>query len=104
MSLFNMPPKDIKEIYQHETALRLTKIKTRITALERKTDETTADIKVRHDQKLNQIRGQYAQSKEKLNTLMESSQEDWQEFRTKLDNAIDALEEAINIISRRISA
>jgi hypothetical protein len=98
-----MPSKDTKESYQHDTEIRLNKIKTQITKLERKADETTADIKVRHNQKLSQIRGQYAQSKEKLNNLIESSQEDWHMFRTNLDEAIDVLEETINVMFRRIS-
>lgn len=103
MSIFKTPPENTKDSYQRDTETRLKKIKTRITTLERKVDETKADIKVRHDQKLSQIRGQYAQSKEKLNELMQSSQEDWQEFKTKLDSAINALEEAIDIVSNQVT-
>jgi hypothetical protein len=102
MSLFTTPPKDTKESYQEDTKIRLKNIKTRITALERKADELKADIRVRYDQKLGQIRGQYAQSKEKLNDLMDSSREDWEASRTDLDKAIDVLEESIDIISRRL--
>jgi len=102
MSLFTTPPKDTKESYQQDTKLRLKKIKTQITALERKADELKADIKVRYDQKLSQIRGQYAQSKEKLDKLTESSQENWQAIKNDLEDAIDVLEEAINVISHRI--
>ena len=99
-----MPPKDTKETYQHKTELRLKKIRTGITSLEKKAQETEADIKVRHDQKLSQIRGQYAQAKETLNELGKSTQVAWRELRAMLDESIDVLEEAINIMSRRISA
>lgn len=102
MSLHPTSPKDTKESYQQDTKIRLKKIKSRITTLEKKADELKADIRVRYDQKLGQIRGQYAQSKKKLNDLMNSSQEDWQSIRTDLENAIDVLEEAINVISHRI--
>ena len=99
-----MPPKDTKETYHHKTELRLKKIRTHITVLEKKAQETEADIKVRHDQKLNQIRGQYAQIKETFNKLGKSTQEAWRELRAMLDDSIDGLEEAINVMSRRISA
>jgi len=102
MSLHPTSTKDTKESYQQDTKIRLKKIKSRITTLEKKADELKADIRVRYDQKLGQIRGQYAQSKKKLNDLMNSSQEDWQSIRTDLENAIDVLEEAINVISHRI--
>jgi chromosome segregation ATPase len=98
-----MPPIDTKETYQRKTELRLKKIRTRITTLEKKADETEADIKVRHDQKLSQIRGHYAQSKENLNKLRKSGQEAWFELRIALDDAIEVLEESINDLSRRMS-
>lgn len=99
-----MPPKDTKETYQHKTELRLKKIRTRITSLEKRAGETEADIKIRHDQKLSQIRGHYTQTKEKLDEMKASTQEAWLELKAMVDEAIDALEEATNVMSRRISA
>lgn len=98
-----MPSKDAKETYQHKMELHLEQIKTRIISLEKEADKTEADIKVRHDQKLSQIRGQYAQIKEKLSDLSKSRQLTWLELRVMLEDAINLLEEAINDISRRIS-
>ena len=98
-----MHPKETKETYQHKTELRLKKIRTRITSLEKKAEKTEADIKVRYDQKLSNVRGQYAQAKEKLDALSASTQETWFETKTVLDEAIGALEEAVDVMARRIS-
>jgi chromosome segregation ATPase len=95
-----MPPRNKKETHQHKKETQLKKIRTRITALEKKAEATEADIKVRHDQKLSQIRGQFAQIKEKLNELEKSTQEDQVELSAMLDD----LEEAIEVMSRQITA
>lgn len=99
-----MPPNK-KITYQKKAAERLKRLKTKITTLEKQSKKAEADIEVRHDQKLSQIRGQYAQTKEKLSDLRKSTQEQeaWLDARTKLDDAIDSLEEAIDVIAYRIS-
>jgi DNA repair exonuclease SbcCD ATPase subunit len=97
-----MPPNK-KITYQKKAAERLKRLKTKITTLEKQSKKAEADIEVRHDQKLSQIRGQYAQTKEKLSDLRKSTQEAWLDARAKLDDAIDSLEEAIDVIAYRIS-
>jgi ribosomal protein L18E len=98
-----MHPEETKETYQHKTTLRLKKIRTRISSLEKKAEKAEANIEVRHDQKLSHIRGQYAQVKEKLDVLNASTQEVWLEIKTVVDEALDALEEAVDVIAHRIS-
>lgn len=92
-----------KDAYHQQIEARLKKLKTRIVVLEKQIEKMEADIKVRHDQKMSQIRGQYAQTKEKLEVLKESTQEVWFELRTVLDEAIQVLEEAVDVISHNLS-
>lgn len=67
----------VKEAYQKKTELRLKKLRSRISTLEKRIGKAEADIEVRYDQKMDQNRGQYAQTKDKLEELEKASQEIW---------------------------
>jgi ParB-like chromosome segregation protein Spo0J len=92
-----------KENYQQKTATRLKTIRTRITSLEKQAGKAEADIKVRYDQKMDQIRGQYAQVKDKLEELGKARQAAWVEQKLELDRAIETLSEAIDSMTGQIS-
>ena len=92
-----------KEDYQKKTETRLKKIRTRISTLEKMAGKAEADIEVRYDQKLDQVRGQYAQVKGKLEELEKTRQDAWVDQKTELDRAIDALSEAVDSMARQIS-
>lgn len=96
-------PTNVKRDYQQDVELKLKKLRSRITALEIRVEKTGAGIRTRHDQKMSQIRGYYAQTKEKLEELQEASRENWLDLRPELDRAIGVLDEAVEIMSRRIS-
>lgn len=93
-----------KEDYQKKTETRLKKIRTRISTLEKRTESAEADIEVRYDQKMDQIRGQYAQVKSKLEEMAKASDDDWVDLKTELDRAINILSEAVDSMARQISA
>jgi len=99
----NSPSVNVKEAYQKTTELRLKKLRSKITAMEKRVGKAEADIEVRDDQKMDQIRGQYAQAKGKLEEVGQTSQDAWTDYKIELDRAIDALSEAIDDISRHIS-
>ena len=92
-----------QEDYHQKTEIRLKKIRTRISTLEKRAGKAEADIEVRYDQKMDQIRGQYAQVKSKLEELGKTSQAAWQDHKTELDRAIDTLSEAVDSMARQIS-
>lgn len=92
-----------KEDYQKKTETRLKKIRTRISTLEKRAGSAEADIEVRYDQKMDQIRGQYAQVKSKLEEMGKSADDDWGDLKTELDRAIDILSEAVDGMARQIS-
>lgn len=92
-----------KEHYQRQTETRLKKITAQISMLESRVGKAEADIKVRYNQKMNQIRGQYAQTKDKLGELGKTSDEDWLDVKTGVDKAINALSEAVDIMTHHIS-
>jgi len=94
---------DAKDDYQKKTENRLKKIRTHITNLEKQVDKAEADIEIRYDQKMDQIRGQYAQAKSKLEELRTSNQADWLELRKGVDRAVKTLSEAVEVVARQIS-
>lgn len=94
---------ETNEDYQKKTKARLRKIRTRITTLEKKVANAEADIEVRYDQKMDQIRGQYAQTKDKLEELGRAGQDGWLNKKEELDRSIDILSEAVDNIARQIS-
>jgi len=94
---------DAKDDYQKKTENRLKKIRTHITTLEKRVDKAEADIEIRYDQKMDQIRGQYAQAKSKLEELRTSNQADWLELRKGVDRAVKTLSEAVEVVARQIS-
>jgi hypothetical protein len=52
---------------------------------------------------MDQIRGQYAQVKDKLEELGKARQDAWVEQKLELDRAIDTLSEAIDSMTGQIS-
>lgn len=92
-----------RETYQKETEIRLKKIRSRITSLEKRAAIAEADIEIRYGQKMDEIRGQYAQAKDKLAELDKASQAVWVDQKTELDRTIDTLSEAVEMIARQIS-
>lgn len=92
-----------KQDYQEKTETRLKKIRTQISSLERRAGKAEADIEVRYGQKLDQIRGQYAQAKEKLAELGNSRQAAWLDQKTELDRTIETLSEAVDKITDQVS-
>jgi len=91
------------EDYREKTRTRLQKIRTRINTLEKQAAQAEADIAVRYDQKMDQIRGQYAQVKDKLEDLGRSRQVAWVDQKAELERAIEMVSESIDILSRQMS-
>jgi chromosome segregation ATPase len=91
------------EDHRQETRTRLEEIRTRIDTLEKRAGKAEADIEVRFDQKMDQIRGQYAQAKDKLEKLGSAGRETWMNEKTELDRTIDVLSESIDIVARQLS-
>lgn len=94
---------DEKHENQRHVEQDLNKLRSRITHLEKQAQKAEADIKVRYNQKLSQIRDQFAQVKRKLNALREYEQDDYLDLKTELEREIDALEEGIEAVSHHIS-
>lgn len=92
-----------KEDYQKKAETRLKKIRTRINILEKRAAKAEADIEVRYDQKMDEIRGQYAQAKEKLEKLGKAAQDVWADQKKELDRTIDTLSEAVDMMARQVS-
>jgi len=91
-----------KEAYQQRTRARLEFIQSRILKLETRTAKTDADIKVRFDQKLDEIRGQYAQTMEKLDELEKATTDSWLVVKSDVDEALNALSEAVDVIAQNV--
>lgn len=70
-----------KDACHQRTQASLEVIQSRILKLETRVAKTEADIRVRFDQKMDEIRGQYAQTKEKLGDLENVRTDSWLTFR-----------------------
>lgn len=93
-----------KETYQKKVEDRLKILQNHITALEKQIRKAEADIEIRYDQKLQQVRGQYVQTKEKLDELRESDLNEWPELKEGVEQALNALSEAVDRVDHHISA
>jgi len=91
-----------KSTYHQGAKARLVKVRTIIIELEVTVGNAEAGIKVRYDQKMNQIRGQFAQATKKLDELEKETQDSWTDLRSGIDEAINALSEAVDTISQHI--
>lgn len=98
-----MTSPDAKQDYRKKSAARLKTIRTRIGALEKRAGNAEADIRVRYDQKMSQIRGQYAQAKEKLEELGKARHDAWLDQKAEFERAIETLSEAVDKVAHQIS-
>lgn len=92
-----------KEAYQQRTQARLEFIQSRILKLEARRAKMKADVKVRFDQKMDEIRGQYAQTKEKLDELEKATTDAWLVLKSDVDEALNALSEAVDMIAQNMT-
>lgn len=89
-----------KDAYQQRTQARLEVIQSRILKLETRVAKTEADIRVRFDQKMDEIRGQYAQTKEKLDDLENVTTDTWLDLKGDIDDALSTLNEAVEEVAQ----
>lgn len=89
-----------KDAYQQRTQARLEVIQSRILKLEKRVAKTEADIRVRFDQKMDEIRGQYAQTKEKLDDLENVTTDSWLDLKGDIDDALSTLNEAVEEVAQ----
>lgn len=92
-----------KGAYRKAVTTKLRKLRSQINLLEKQVTQAEADIAVRYEQKMDQIRGQYAQVKEKLEELGSSSETAWVGHKPELDRAIDQLSEAVEMMARQFT-
>jgi len=97
-------PSNEKVKYQKNAEERLKKLKAQITSLDKQIRNAEADIEVRYEQKMQQIHGQSAQAKEKLDALRESTQNEWLTLEAGVEQALNTLNEAVDSVKHHISA
>lgn len=92
----------LKEAYRQRIWARLETIRSRVVKLEIQAANMEADVRVRFDQKLDEIRGQYAQTKEKLDELEKAATHSWLVLKSDVDEALNALSEAVDVIAQNM--
>lgn len=97
-----MTPGD-KESYLKSTDIQVKKFRSRITSMEKQIEAKAADIKIRHDQKMHHIRGQYARLNDLLMDMRASTDANWKARKAEMDRTVNELDEALKIMDQRIS-
>ncbi len=92
---------DTKTAYKQKIQSQLDEWNAEIDKLKAKADSAGADAQLEYNQQIKEIRDRQDTVKQKLNELEESSEGAWEEVKTGMDEAMDALDKSLKSAASR---
>jgi len=83
-----------REAYVQKIKAKIDELDAKIDQLEARVRSAGADMKVKYDDQIAEIRGRRDKARQKLQTAKEASGGAWKEMKEGVDKAVDALKEA----------
>ena len=92
-----------KAAYRQKIEASLEECNAEIDKLEARADRAGADMQLQYYEELKKLRALQEEARHKLEELEEAGDDAWEGFKNDLDNAIDAIERAVNTAGARFS-
>lgn len=86
---------DMKEVYQKKIRAQLDKWNAEIDKLKARAENTDADTRIKYQKKIQELRSMQEKAERKLAELKEARDGAWEDLKTGIENAKDALGEAL---------
>lgn len=84
-----------KEQYIENLKTKLASWKLKINQLQEKADQAEGELKTHYQQQIEELDTKYELAGEKLELLINSSENDWERIKTGADRAYEAMAEAV---------
>ena len=91
-----------RQAYADKLRARLKQYDAEISKLRAQIDELHADARIEHDARLRELRTQFELARERMQELERRTGAAWEEAKTGLDLAREALEQGIQDAARRL--
>ena len=92
-----------KQAYRKKIQSRMEQWNAEIDKLEAHADRAQADLQLEYYEELKKLRALQEEARRKLEALEDAGDDAWEGFRDDVDNAINAVERAVNIAGTRFS-
>ncbi len=83
-----------REAYVQKIKAKIDELDAKIDQMEAKVRSTTADMKLKYEDQIAEIRGKRDNARQKLQSVKEAGGGAWKEMKEGMDKAVDALKEA----------
>ena len=92
--MFNLNEKTM-DAYRQKINAQIKEMKAKMTMLESEVEKSSADIRIKYQAKVDELKPRLKEIEEKLNQLSDSSQEAWDEIRVGIDQSMSELRTAL---------
>jgi len=92
-----------KAAYRQKIEASMEEWNAEIDKIEARADRAGADMQLQYYEELKKLRALQEEAGRKLEQLEEAGNDAWEEFKSSVDIAIDAIERAVNLANERFS-
>jgi hypothetical protein len=86
---------ELREAYQEQVKAQIKELEARIDLLKTKAERAKADAKVEYHQRIDELNGQRKAVQSKLQILVDSGKDAWQDLKGGVDRALGELRSAV---------
>ena len=92
--MFNLNEKTI-DAYRQKIDAQMKEMKAKMVMLESEAEKSSADMRIKYQTKVDELKPRFKEIEEKVNQLSDSSQEAWDEVRAGIDKSMSELRMAL---------
>ena len=92
--MFNLNEKTM-DAYRQKIKAQIKEMKAKMLMLESEAEKSSADMRIKYQAKVDELKPRFKEIEEKLNQLSDSSEEAWKEIQAGIDNSLSELRTAL---------
>lgn len=100
--MFNLNEKTI-DAYRQKIDAQMKEMKAKMMMLESEAEKSSADLRIKYQTKVNDLKTRFEEIEKKLDQLSDSGEEAWDEIRTGIDESMSELRMALENATKNIN-
>jgi len=92
--MFNLNEKTM-EAYRQKINAQIKEMKAKMMMLESETEKSSADMRIKYQKKVDELKPRFKEIEKQMNQLAESSQDAWDDIRVGIDKSMSELRMAL---------
>ena len=100
--MFNLNEKTM-DAYQHKINAQVKEMKAKMMMLESEAEKSSADMRIKYQSKVDELKPRFKEIEKKLNQLSDSSEDAWKEIQTGIDQSMSELRIALENVTKHFN-